>query len=49
MTGGRRKLEEMGVHVLGDYNSPVIPVLIYVPGKISVFSKLCYARGLAVS
>lgn len=37
------------MHVLGDYNSPVIPVLIYVPGKISAFSKECYARGLAVS
>ncbi|CAM9989338.1 unnamed protein product, partial [Discosporangium mesarthrocarpum] len=44
----RRKLEDMGLHVLGDYNSPVIPFLIYVPAKISAFSRECYDRGLAV-
>lgn len=43
-----RKLEDMGMHVLGDYNSPVIPALIYVPAKMSAFSKECYERGLAV-
>lgn len=42
-------MEEMGMHVLGDYNSPVIPALIYVPGKLSAFSKECYDRGMAVS
>lgn len=36
------------MHVLGDYNSPVIPALIYVPAKLSAFSKECYERGLAV-
>ncbi|CAM9894528.1 unnamed protein product [Sphacelaria rigidula] len=44
----RRKLEDMGMHVLGDYNSPVIPAVIYVPAKLSAFSKECYERGLAV-
>ncbi|CAM9846182.1 unnamed protein product, partial [Phaeothamnion confervicola] len=44
----RRSLEDMGLHVLGDYNSPVIPVLIYVPAKITAFSELCYERGVAV-
>lgn len=43
------KLEGMGMHVLGDYNSPVIPAVIYVPAKLSAFSKECYERGLAVS
>lgn len=37
------------MHVLGDYNSPVIPALIYVPAKMSAFSMECYDRGLAVS
>ena len=37
------------MHVLGDYNSPVIPAVIYVPAKLSAFSKECYERGLAVS
>lgn len=36
------------MHVLGDYNSPVIPALIYVPAKMSAFSMECYDRGLAV-
>ncbi|CAM9755992.1 unnamed protein product [Chrysoparadoxa australica] len=44
----RNRLEKMGVHVYGDYNSPVIPVLLYMPGKIAAFSRECYARGLAV-
>ncbi|CAM9929495.1 unnamed protein product, partial [Hapterophycus canaliculatus] len=44
----RSKLEGMGMHVLGDYNSPVIPALIYVPAKMSAFSKECYDRGMAV-
>lgn len=43
------KLLSMGMHVFGDYNSPVIPALIYVPGKLCAFSDECYARGLAVS
>lgn len=37
------------MHVLGDYNSPVIPAVIYVPAKLSAFSTECYDRGLAVS
>ena len=36
------------MHVLGDYNSPVISALIYTPAKLLAFSKECYERGLAV-
>jgi serine palmitoyltransferase len=35
----RARLESMGIHVYGDYNSPVIPVMLYMPGKIAAFSR----------
>ena len=35
----RSRLERMGLHVYGDYNSPVIPVMLYMPGKIAAFSR----------
>merc|ERR1711939_686265 len=44
----RKKLMEMGLHIYGDYDSPVIPVMIYNPTKIAAFSRECYDRGLAM-
>mmetsp|Transcript_36556 Transcript_36556/g.97706 ORF Transcript_36556/g.97706 Transcript_36556/m.97706 type:complete len:512 (+) Transcript_36556:197-1732(+) len=44
----RRELEKMGLHTYGDYDSPIIPVLLYNPTKILAFSRECYKRGLAV-
>ena len=38
----------MGLHVYGDYDSPVVPVLLYNPTKILAFSRECFKRGLAV-
>lgn len=38
----------MGLHVYGDNDSPVVPVLLYNPAKIAAFSRECYRRGLAV-
>jgi serine palmitoyltransferase len=45
----RMRLEEMGLIVFGRYDSPIIPVMLYNPGKISSFSRECFKRGLAVS
>eukprot|EP00611_Tribonema_gayanum_P020739 TRINITY_DN3852_c0_g1_i3.p1 TRINITY_DN3852_c0_g1~~TRINITY_DN3852_c0_g1_i3.p1 ORF type:complete len:510 (-),score=176.13 TRINITY_DN3852_c0_g1_i3:1864-3246(-) len=42
----RARLEAMGLHVYGDYNSPVIPVMLYMPGKIAAFSR-CAPRAHA--
>ena len=42
------KLEEMGLQVLGQYDSPIMPVMLYNPCKISSFSRECFKRGLAV-
>merc|ERR1711907_580915 len=44
----RKKLIDMDLHVYGDYDSPVIPVMIYNPTKIAAFSRECYNRGLAM-
>eukprot|EP00542_Grammatophora_oceanica_P005222 CAMPEP_0194066566 /NCGR_PEP_ID=MMETSP0009_2-20130614/86090_1 /TAXON_ID=210454 /ORGANISM="Grammatophora oceanica, Strain CCMP 410" /LENGTH=639 /DNA_ID=CAMNT_0038719531 /DNA_START=135 /DNA_END=2054 /DNA_ORIENTATION=- len=44
----RMKLTEMGLHVLGHYDSPVMPVMLYNPTKIAAFSRECMKRGLAV-
>jgi serine palmitoyltransferase len=44
----RRRLVDMGLLVLGDDCSPVIPVLLGLPTKISAFSRLCLQHHLAV-
>merc|ERR1719491_1285723 len=44
----RMSLEGMGLHVLGHYDSPIVPVMPYNPTKIAAFSRECYKRGLAV-
>jgi len=44
----REELVKMGLHVYGSTDSPIIPVLIYNPGKVAAFSRECLARGLAV-
>ena len=38
----------MGLQVLGQYDSPVIPVMLYHMTKIASFSRECFKRGLAV-
>ena len=44
----RMKLEDMDLQVLGQYDSPVIPVMLYNGEKISAFSRETFKRGLAV-
>jgi serine palmitoyltransferase len=44
----REKLEGMGCEVLGDRDSPVLPVMLYIPTKISLFSQMCFERNVAV-
>ena len=44
----RMRLTDMGLHVLGHYDSPIIPVMLYNPTKIAAFSRECLKRGLAV-
>ena len=44
----RREMEKIGMHVYGDYDSPIIPCMIYFPAKIAAFSRECLRRKLAV-
>lgn len=44
----RKQLSKMGLQTLGDWDSPIIPIMLYNPAKIAAFSRECYARGLAV-
>lgn len=44
----RMRLMEMGLEVYGDWDSPVIPVMLYQPSKTAQFSRECLQRGVAV-
>ncbi|ELP87408.1 serine palmitoyltransferase, putative [Entamoeba invadens IP1] len=44
----REKLIHAGCHVLGDRDSPVIPVMLYHAGKVKDVSRGCLKRGVAV-
>jgi serine palmitoyltransferase len=44
----RQRLIDMGCHVIGDFDSPIVPMMLYCPAKIAAFSRECYSRGLAV-
>lgn len=44
----RDGLKKMGLQVIGDYDSPVVPALLFNPAKIPAFSRECLARKLAV-
>eukprot|EP00457_Paulinella_chromatophora_P003629 gb/GEZN01003637.1/.p1 GENE.gb/GEZN01003637.1/~~gb/GEZN01003637.1/.p1 ORF type:complete len:509 (-),score=84.28 gb/GEZN01003637.1/:507-2033(-) len=44
----RKRMREIGCMVLGDEDSPVVPVMILMPTKLVGFSRLCLANNLAV-
>jgi serine palmitoyltransferase len=44
----RQELKRLGLEVIGNEDSPIIPVMLYVPSKIAAFSRECLKRGLAV-
>lgn len=44
----RRRLLDLGVNVLGDWDSPVMPIMLFQPGKIAALSRECLKRGLAM-
>jgi len=44
----RRGLLDMGLEVFGDWDSPIMPIMLYNPAKIAAFSRECLARDLAV-
>lgn len=44
----RKGLLAMGCRVLGDIDSPIIPIMLYHPEKICNFSRNCLKRAMAV-
>ncbi|KAF5174917.1 8-amino-7-oxononanoate synthase [Thalictrum thalictroides] len=44
----RSELKRMGFQVLGDDDSPVMPIMLYNPGKIPAFSRECLKENVAV-
>mmetsp|Transcript_13963 Transcript_13963/g.16862 ORF Transcript_13963/g.16862 Transcript_13963/m.16862 type:complete len:487 (-) Transcript_13963:457-1917(-) len=44
----RTELRKVGCEVLGDYDSPVMPLMLYNPAKIPAFSRECLKQNLAV-
>ncbi|XP_064601627.1 serine palmitoyltransferase 2-like [Liolophura sinensis] len=44
----RRKLKEMGLIIYGNRDSPVVPMLVYLPSKVTGFSRHVLERGLGV-
>lgn len=43
----RKRLAEEGFALLGDYDSPVIPLMLYLPAMIAAFSRECLAESIA--
>jgi serine palmitoyltransferase len=44
----RSEMKKLGLHVYGDYDSPIVPVMVYFPAKLPAFSRECLKRGVAV-
>jgi len=44
----RRRLKEEGFRVIGHMDSPIVPCMIFLPGQLPAFSRLCYDRGIGV-
>ncbi|EOY22596.1 Long chain base2 isoform 1 [Theobroma cacao] len=44
----RSELQKMGFEVLGDNDSPVMPIMLYNPAKIPAFSRECLKQNIAV-
>ncbi|KAL8173361.1 UNVERIFIED_CONTAM: serine palmitoyltransferase, long chain base subunit [Gekko kuhli] len=44
----RRRLHELGFIIYGNDDSPVVPLLLYVPGKIGAFSRRMLSKNIGV-
>ena len=45
----RSELQKMGFEVLGDNDSPVMPIMLYNPAKIPAFSRECLKHNVRTS
>ncbi|XP_071079012.1 serine palmitoyltransferase 2-like [Haliotis cracherodii] len=44
----RRRLQDMGFIVYGNKDSPVVPVLVFLPSKMAAFNRMALERGLGI-
>ncbi|KAJ8248058.1 hypothetical protein GJAV_G00237770 [Gymnothorax javanicus] len=44
----RRRIQELGFITYGSPESPVVPILLYMPGKVVAFSRAMLERGIGV-
>ncbi|KAI1894686.1 hypothetical protein AGOR_G00118310, partial [Albula goreensis] len=44
----RRRLQELGFIIYGSHDSPVVPLLLYMPGKVGAFSRAMLERKIGV-
>jgi len=44
----RERLENMGFHIIGDKNSPIVPMMVYSPAKMPGLSRELLARGITI-
>lgn len=44
----RKHMINMGYEVLGNWDSPVVPIMLYMLGKIPAFSRACLERNIAI-
>lgn len=44
----RSELQKMGFEVLGDNDSPVMPIMLYNPAKIPAFSRECLKQNVSL-
>ncbi|KAI5167417.1 serine palmitoyltransferase [Nematocida sp. ERTm5] len=44
----RKELHRMGFIVIGEKDCPVVPLMLYNPGKIAEFSRMCLKENIAV-
>ncbi|XP_007423981.2 serine palmitoyltransferase 3 [Python bivittatus] len=44
----RRRLRELGFIIYGNDDSPVVPLLLYLPGKVGAFARLMLTKNIGV-
>lgn len=44
----RRKLKESGFIIYGNDDSPVVPLLIFLPSKVAAMNRTCLEKGLGI-
>lgn len=44
----RAEMKRIGFQVIGDDDSPIVPIMVYLPGKLAELSRECLKRGIAL-